>query len=944
MTGCVAFLLLVMAASALAIALVTRREVAALRAELARLSGTTPPERAPVVREEAPATQEISAAAADPVPPTAPTPLAAAAPAVPPPPFAHDTQPPPPPPPAARPAPARRAWAVDWESLVGVRLFSAIAGIALVLAAVYLFRYSIEHGWLRPAVRAAMGLVTGIALLVVCELRVARNYRATANAMHGAGTAILYATLFAMYSRWSLVGGTTAFVGMVIVTAAAVILSTRRDSVFIALLGLVGGFATPALLSTGENRPLALFSYLLLLNGGISWIAWRKRWPLLTALSVALTVIYQWSWIERFLTAAQLPLAAAIFLVFAAAAMAIGMPRQDGSGAFRGIAAAGSLLPLLFAFFTAIVPEYGAQYHVLFGFLFLMAAGLAAIAAWRGPEWLHLAGGAATLLTFFVWLTVSYVPASWPSSLLWLGAFVALYLLAGLRLDGVAVYTAPLLLFVLTGLAQLEEGSWELRIVALFVLLAAITAYAIRRSRPGPLHVAAVLAPVALLASGDMPGTARLAAIAAVGATGAIAAYASRALLPAVTTALLAGEIAVAIATVGSTAFPFLPLVATHLVLLGGLLLVSRLAAVPLLAPVAAGLAAAALGTAEPLETVQRLAFAWLVHALFVIDTAIPRRGAARSIAPAIAATLSSIVVFIASYDALDSLGADRFLGLLPLTIAAIAGVLLRLNLTSDAGESAEDRQTRLATARLLGIVVLSFVTLAVPVQFEKEWITIGFAVEVVVLAALHRQTRVRGLLYWTCGLATLVFVRLVLNPAVLTYHPRGGVPVLNWFLWTYLFCSAALAFAQQLFPDSARTMRRSLVAAATLQLFVLLNLEIADYYSTGTRIRFDLFDASLARGLTYTIGWAVFAIALLVAGIVFASRLARMSALALLLVTILKCFLHDLGSLAGLYRVASLFGLAVSLVAVGLLLQRFVILRATDGARPPAGEAGPAA
>jgi uncharacterized membrane protein len=49
-----------------------------------------------------------------------------------------------------------------------------------------------------------------------------------------------------------------------------------------------------------------------------------------------------------------------------------------------------------------------------------------------------------------------------------------------------------------------------------------------------------------------------------------------------------------------------------------------------------------------------------------------------------------------------------------------------------------------------------------------------------------------------------------------------------------------------------------------------------------------------------------------------------------LLLVTILKCFLHDLGRLGGLYRVGSLLGLAVSLVFVTILLQKFVMLKKT--------------
>ena len=85
-------------------------------------------------------------------------------------------------------------------------------------------------------------------------------------------------------------------------TALAVLLSVRRESLFIAVLGLLGGFATPALLSTGENRPVPLFAYLLLLNVGLAWVAYRQTWPVLTVLTLILTTIYQWGWVFKFLS------------------------------------------------------------------------------------------------------------------------------------------------------------------------------------------------------------------------------------------------------------------------------------------------------------------------------------------------------------------------------------------------------------------------------------------------------------------------------------------------------------------------------------------------------------------------------------------------------------------------------------------------------------------
>ena len=235
-----------------------------------------------------------------PVPPT-PRPAAAAAPA-----------PPRPSPPSEPPQPV---WSFDWEQFVGVRLFSAIAGVALVVAAVFFLRYSLDNGWLQPPVRVVIGVLAGIGLLVACELKAARQYPVTANALDAAAIATLFSTFFAAHSLWNLIPAIVAFLLLSLVTATAVALSIRRESLFIAVLGLLGGFATPALLSTGENQPIPLFAYLLLLNIGLAWVAYRRGWTVLSVLTLAFTTLYQWGWAARFLSAADIPLALAVFIL-----------------------------------------------------------------------------------------------------------------------------------------------------------------------------------------------------------------------------------------------------------------------------------------------------------------------------------------------------------------------------------------------------------------------------------------------------------------------------------------------------------------------------------------------------------------------------------------------------------------------------------------------------
>jgi uncharacterized membrane protein len=366
----------------------------------------------------------------------------------------------------------------DWEAFVGVKLFSVVAGIALVLAAIFFLRYAVENGMLPPAVRVAIGVIVGTTLLVVCELKAARKYAVTANALDAAGVAILFASFYSARALWDLIPATTAFALLVLVTAVAVLLSIRHDSRFIAVLGLLGGFATPALLSTGENRPIPLFTYLLLLNAGLAWVAFKKGWSLLTILTMVLTAIYQWGWVVKFLDRSQLSLGMGIFLVFAVMSFASlilgrrGLERRDTGDdtapALERIGAGAAMMPLFFAVYLAATSSLAIDPPLLFGFLLVVDLGLLAVAVARGDELMHAAGALATVLVFAIWLT-RYQSGAWMLVALFAAVFAVLYTLAPMLASRVrnaftgvasqAVYAGPILLFVFPVLARIEPAA-----------------------------------------------------------------------------------------------------------------------------------------------------------------------------------------------------------------------------------------------------------------------------------------------------------------------------------------------------------------------------------------------------------------------------------------------------------------------------------------------------
>lgn len=482
-----------------------------------------PPYQPPPVVVPPPAPPISSAADVAPTPVTTQTPVSTpappprmpAAPRVGPPPpprTAHGSivKPPPPPPPPAQP--------FDWERLIGVKMFSAIAGVALTLAAVFFLRYSIDQGWLGPPIRVAIGVLTGIALLVVCDLKAARRYPATANAMDAAAIAILFSTFYAANALWHLIPAAVAFGLLALVTAVAVLLSIRRDSMFIAVLGLLGGFATPALLSTGENRPVPLFAYLLLLNIGLAWVAHKKRWSALTILTLVFTAIYQWGWVIKFLTASQLSLAMGIFLLFAltgfsslmfGARASAGEPEEQ---TLEKVGLGAAVMPLLFAAFLAAVPKYGAQPDLLFGFLLIIDVGLVAMTIARRDELAHAIGAGATVLVFAVWLAMSYASGAWTTATAFAVAFVALFALAPVvagwfsrPLTGLAEqaeYAAPILLFVFPVIARIEPAvEAPLKLFAPLFALLALIAWRAMASEEFPLYFIAAFFGVAAEAS-----------------------------------------------------------------------------------------------------------------------------------------------------------------------------------------------------------------------------------------------------------------------------------------------------------------------------------------------------------------------------------------------------------------------------------------------------------
>jgi uncharacterized membrane protein len=164
-------------------------------------------------------------------------------------------------------------------------------GVVLSLFGVgFLVKEGIDRQWLVLPIEFRLMLVAlfGIGLLVL-GWRLRTGNRAYALPVQGGGIGVLYLTIYASFALYQLLPAALAFGLLVAVTAAAGTLAVLQDARSLAVLGILGGFLAPVLVSTGSGNHVALFSYYALLDLAILGIAWFKAWRVLNVLGFLFT-------------------------------------------------------------------------------------------------------------------------------------------------------------------------------------------------------------------------------------------------------------------------------------------------------------------------------------------------------------------------------------------------------------------------------------------------------------------------------------------------------------------------------------------------------------------------------------------------------------------------------------------------------------------------------
>lgn len=168
----------------------------------------------------------------------------------------------------------------DIERLIGGRWVAAIGAVILVVGVGLGLKWAYDQGLLRmaPVWRCGIAAAFGFALLAAGEV-IRKRYNAwAAVGVLAAGIGSIYASVFAAYRLFDLMGPATAFALLAATAVLGIAVGARARLAAVGVISLVAGYLTPLLFAGLPPKPFVLPAYLLvLLTVGLVLSGWLGR-------------------------------------------------------------------------------------------------------------------------------------------------------------------------------------------------------------------------------------------------------------------------------------------------------------------------------------------------------------------------------------------------------------------------------------------------------------------------------------------------------------------------------------------------------------------------------------------------------------------------------------------------------------------------------------------
>ncbi len=186
-----------------------------------------------------------------------------------------------------KPAPKQKK-ALGFEETIGARWFSIIGIVVLVLGIAIGVKYAIDQNLINETTRLVLGYLAG-GIILTLALLYKKKYDVFSAILLSGAMSVMYFTTYVGYSHYHFYSAPVAFCIMALFTGFTVFAAHIYNYEIIALIGLVGGYAMPMLLSTGSGEIQYMFGFMLILNLGVLALSFKKYWKFVNHVAYALS-------------------------------------------------------------------------------------------------------------------------------------------------------------------------------------------------------------------------------------------------------------------------------------------------------------------------------------------------------------------------------------------------------------------------------------------------------------------------------------------------------------------------------------------------------------------------------------------------------------------------------------------------------------------------------
>jgi uncharacterized membrane protein len=204
------------------------------------------------------------------------------------------------------------------EGTIGGLWLNRIGIIATLFGVAYFLKLALDKSWISSGVQVGLGLLIGAAVIVWSERFRRKGFAPFSYSLKAVGLGAMYLLLWASSQYYHLVPVAAAFAAMALLTASTIALALLQDAEVLATFAMVGGFLTPALLTTGESHEVVLFCYVAMLNVAMLTMTAFKTWRRLLWLNFIGTGFLYGAWFNSFYAPSQLGVTVMFAALFAA--------------------------------------------------------------------------------------------------------------------------------------------------------------------------------------------------------------------------------------------------------------------------------------------------------------------------------------------------------------------------------------------------------------------------------------------------------------------------------------------------------------------------------------------------------------------------------------------------------------------------------------------------